>query len=391
MTWSFRFARVLGIDLKVHVTFLFILLLGAFQWSQHGIGGAFFGAGLMLALFVCVLLHELGHSVAARAFGIPTKEIVLLPIGGLALLSRMPRQPLQELVIALAGPFVNVVLAGGLLVVTGFTAAAAGLDAQALLRGMMVPSFNTLLVWLLGANVSLVVFNMIPAFPLDGGRVLRAALGFFTDYTRATAIAAGIGQLLAVALGLFGIFSGNLMLALVALFIFVGAGGESAHTKTGSLLARMTAGQAWNRHAIRLSPSDPVEKVADLLITSYQPDFAVVNEGTFEGVMTREELVRALAAGKGQIAVAWVMKRELLHVDEHATLEEVRERLVQAGQRVAAVESNGRFLGLVSLEDIAEAMLVIPFMKPAGTAGDGQPPVPPTATTTPANARWLGR
>lgn len=372
MGWSFRFARVFGIDLKVHATFALILVLGAVQWGvPHGLPGAIFGVFLMLALFACVLLHELGHSLAARTFGVPTKEIVMLPIGGVALLARMPKNPVQELVIAAAGPLVNVGIAVLLAVVAGATLAPQ-IDAETLFGAAGTPSPQAFVLWLLMANVSLVLFNLIPAFPLDGGRMLRAALAFRMGHARATRTAASIGQALAVALGLVGIFSGNLVLAFIALFIFLGAGSENLQVQTGNVLARMSAGEVYNRHALALGPADTVGHAAEYILTSYQPDYAVLDGTEFLGLVTRDDVLRALMAGRAGTAVSWIMQRDVVHVDSATSLADVRQALAERGKRVAAVDGDGRFLGLVSLEDIAETMLLIPHLRRGGPDNMGR-------------------
>src|SRR4051812_10398728 len=189
MAWSFRIARVAGIDIKVHLTFFLILFWGAAQWSRFGVRGYLFGIALVLLLFLCVTLHELGHSVVAQKFGVRVRQIVLLPIGGVAMMERIPRNPWQELWIALAGPLVNVViaaaLAGGLFVRSQLTSMSLG---ELLNLGSEGPSIGLLFRWLLNANIVLVIFNMIPAFPLDGGRVFRALLAMRLPYARATAV-----------------------------------------------------------------------------------------------------------------------------------------------------------------------------------------------------------
>ncbi len=198
MRGSFRLLRIAGIDLRVHFTFPLVLLLGAVQWGdRHGAAGALFGVVLMLALFACVVLHELGHSLVARRLGIPVREIVLLPIGGVAMLVRTPRRPLHELLIAAAGPVVSGLLA---LAFAGLLAGAypgLGLvDARRLVDPQLaVPALRTLLAWLLTANLGLLLFNLIPAFPMDGGRMLRALLATFLGFQRATRIAATLGQI----------------------------------------------------------------------------------------------------------------------------------------------------------------------------------------------------
>ncbi|MEP0772934.1 MAG: site-2 protease family protein [Acidobacteriota bacterium] len=364
MSWSLRIARVFDIDIKVHLTFVFILVLGALQWGRpHGPQGAVFGVLLMLGLFTCVTLHELGHSVMAQRFGVPVREIVLLPLGGVAVLGKNPDKPLHELLIAAAGPAVNVLIAALLIPVTGWVTAAAGMDPRDLASLFGTPSLATFLLWMLKANVALVLFNLLPAFPLDGGRILRALLAMRTGYARATRLAAGIGQVAAVALGILGVMSGNLLLVLVAVFIFFGAGMESAHAQAKSVLSSLRIGEAYNKHAITLSPSDRASRVVDYILTSYQPDFAVLHGGRLLGVVTREVLLKSLATEPEDVYVTAIMERDVLRVPPQLGVDEVLERMGEAGARVAAVQDGDRFLGLVSREDLAEALTVVSFLQ----------------------------
>jgi Zn-dependent protease len=363
MNWSFRIARVAGIDIKVHISFLLILVLGAFQWGRpYGMAGALFGVLLMILLFVCVTLHELGHSIVAMRFGIPVREIFLLPLGGVALMSRNPTRPLHELLIAAAGPLVNVMIAAVL-----FAAGAANglsvLDGRGLLAGDLTPSFATLLIWLLAANVSLVLFNLIPAFPLDGGRMFRAILALFMSYRRATRIATAIGQLIAIGLGIFGVVSGNFLLVLVALFVFFGAGQENAEGQARTVLTTLRVGDAYNKHALTLAIGDRVSKVVGYILTSYQPDFAVLQGGNLLGVVTREDVLRALASDPRDVYVTGIMQREVPRVEARSTLDEARQVMSEKGMRIVAVYDGAAYLGLVSAEDISEAFAVIAFVQ----------------------------
>jgi Zn-dependent protease len=366
MGWSFPIARVAGIDIKVHVTFFLILVLGAVQGGiPYGLPGAIFGVLLMILLFACVTLHELGHSVAAQRLGIPVREIVLLPLGGVALLSRNPTKAWHELVIAVAGPLVNVFIAALLLLVTGVGVATGLLDMAALnlQPGTFAPSLPSLLSWLLYANVALVVFNMIPAFPLDGGRIFRAILAMAIGFPRATRIATAVGQLIAIGLGVFGVVSGNLALVLVAVFVFFGAGQENAEGQARTMLVTLRVGDAYNRHALTLDIGDRVSKVVNYILTSYQPDFAVLQNGRPIGIVTRDDVLRALASETRDVFVTGVMRREILQVPSTATLDEVRQQMIGQEQRVAAVFEGETYLGLVSLDDIAEAYAVLSFVQ----------------------------
>ena len=367
MKGSFRLGSLAGIDFKLHFTFPLILLMGAMQWSSpHGLPGAAFGALLMLALFVCVALHELGHALAARGFGIPVREIVLLPIGGVALLERNPRRPLHELVIAVAGPLVNVVIAVGLILFLG-KGGSFPADPEALVRATQEGlTLATLLHWLLVANLSLVLFNLIPAFPMDGGRMLRAVMAMFLGFRQATRVATGVGQVLAEGLGVWGLMQGPIMLALVALFVFLGAGQERAAEEARTLLSSLVLGDAYNKHALTLAPADRVDRVVDYLLTSYQPDFAVLHGDHLLGVVTKERVLRSMATGEGNGYVTSIMDREVPRFPPHLSLAEVQERMEQAAVSVAAVFENDRFLGLVNLDDLREALQIAAFQQVAG-------------------------
>lgn len=360
MNGSFRLFPIAGIDLKLHWTFPLILIYSAVQWMDpHGLQGAAFGVLLTLSLFACVVLHELGHSLVARKFGIPVREIVLLPIGGVALLGRMPRRPVQEFLIAIAGPLVNVVIAIALVGVLGF--GKIPLDATQLFSSQAGPSVATFLGWLLAANVSLTLFNLIPAFPMDGGRILRALLAMFLDFPRATKIASILGQLIAVAIGFFAIRAGNFFLAILALFVFLGAGRERAAENARVLLSNLELKNAYNKHALTLAPGDSMARVIDYLLTSYQPDFAVVYGGRLLGVVTRDRALGALAAGQGAGYVAGFMQREVFALDSGLSLAEAQERMADAGAMVAAVFEGERYLGLVNVDDLREALQIAAF------------------------------
>ena len=365
MKSAFRLLRVAGIDIKVHFTFFLILVLGAFQWSNYGPSGAAFGVLLMMALFACVVLHELGHSLVAQRLGVEVREIVLLPIGGVAMLSRMPRRPLHELLIAVAGPLVNVVIAGALLAWIG-SQSSVPIDGSALLNlSKAPPSTETLLRWLLAANISLVIFNLLPAFPMDGGRILRAILGMFLGFSRATRIAAGVGQVLALALGLYAIFNGEFLLAFIAAFVFLGAGQERAVEEARVLLSTLRLGDAYNKHALTLTPGDSVHRVIDYLLTSYQPDFAVVLGGRLLGVVTRDAVLQSLATGRDENYVTSIMNRDVMRLEAHLSLAQAREQMTEKSAPVAAAFEGERFLGLVNHDDINEAMHIAAFLRMA--------------------------
>lgn len=363
MNWSFRLARVAGIAINVHVTFFIIVALGAFQWgARYGAAGAVFGAVLMLLLFVCVTLHELGHALAARFFDIPVREIILLPLGGVALLERVPEKPLHELIIAAAGPLVNVVIALLLWGATGATMTS--LDGQGLLPGANQGlSVGIMLTWLLQANISLVLFNLIPAFPLDGGRIFRALLAMVIGFRRATRVAVLVGQSLAILLGVYGVVSGNFLLVLVAVFVFFGASQEQSGMQVQNVLTSRRVGDAYNKHALTLQLGDRVSTVVNYILTSYQPDFAVMQGSNPIGIVTRDDVIRALSTTPSDGYVTGIMNREIVRVEASASLDDVRQVMAERNVRVVAVYDGPAYLGLVSIEDIAEAFSIITYQE----------------------------
>jgi Zn-dependent protease len=363
MGWSFRIAQVRGIDIKVHITFFLILALGAFQWAgstpSNALEGALFGVVLMILLFFCVTLHELGHSFAAQAFGIKVREIVLLPLGGVAMIESNPKKPWQELIVAAAGPMVNVIIAIALAAVAVVALGSPTFaDPQALLQSIQEPSLTTMLVWLLFSNVALVAFNLLPAFPLDGGRMLRASLAMGIGYPRATRIASLVGQVAAIGLGLWAITSGQFFLAVIALFIFLGAGQEREQTQSEPVLSNVSARDAYNKHALTLQVGDRVSKVVDYMLTSYQAEFAVLQGNNLLGVVTRDDVLRTLAMNTGDRYATEIMQRNVLRVEAANSLDAVRQAMAEKNARLAAVFENGLYLGLVSAEDIREAYVV---------------------------------
>lgn len=367
MNWSFQVANVAGIPIRVHITFFVILLLGGYQWGSltGTINGAVFGVALMSLLFVCVTLHELGHGLVARAFGVPVRDITLLPLGGVAHITKNPEKPLHELLIAIAGPLVNVVIALVLIVPLGLSIGPMLLTGHGLLPEELgnTPSLTTALVWLFAANVSLALFNLIPAFPLDGGRVLRALLAMFMGFPRATRIAAAIGQFIAIIFGLYGVLNGQFLLTLVAVFIFFGAGQETAVAEAKTVLDTLRVGDAYNKHALTLAVGDRVSRVVDYILTSYQPDFAVMQARNPIGIVTRNDVLATLASAPGDIFVTEIMRREFLKVDANKSLSEVRQVMEEKDTRIAAVYDGAAYLGLISLEDITEAFAIQTFVR----------------------------
>src|SRR5512143_3609610 len=313
MGWSLRLGKWFGIEVNLHVTFLLLigfLALTGFAATRNASAVAG-NIGFLLALFLCVLLHEFGHALAARRYGIQTKDITLLPIGGLARLERMPTDPKQELVVALAGPVVNVMIALALLPIIAVS------DVAFFER-------------LLSTNLFLVAFNLIPAFPMDGGRVLRAGLALKMDYARATRTAAAIGQGFAVLFGLVGLFT-NPFLILIAVFIWFGAAGEAHLTQTKSKLAGVPVERAMLTQFEALSPINSLRYAAQLTLAGSQQEFPVVENGRPVGLVARPDLFDALARYGSLGQVSQAMRRDFATIGATDQLAEAAEKL-QTGQ-----------------------------------------------------------
>lgn len=355
---SIRFGRVFGIDLKVHATFLLALALGAWQWKAFGAEGAAFGVGLVVLLFACVVLHELGHSLVAKAFGIPVREIMLLPIGGMAQMTKKPKTPTQELLIAIAGPLVNVAIALGLMGVgyawlgkEGMVEAVSGLTNAP-------PSLEVLWVMLTASNVMLAVFNMLPALPMDGGRVLRAVLSMGIGHTKATSIAAVVARVLAVGMMVFAVYTGQLMLGVIALFVFFGANAEAREERLSGALDEVPVAHALNPHAVALSPGTTMADAIALLVRNPQPAFAVLHGERLVGVVTRRGLVEAAQANGPFAYLAGAMQREVPSVGPDASLTEARLAMNGAELPYVAVLDEGRYLGLITEHELAQQAAV---------------------------------
>ncbi len=353
MGWSFPIGTVKGTVIRIHLTFLlFLLWIGMSHYAQGGGRAAAEGVLFIALLFACVLLHEFGHVFAARRYGVQTPDITLLPIGGVARLERIPEKPAEELVVALAGPAVNVAIAALLFLILG------GLPSMD--DGMQVQNAGVgLLERLAWVNISLVVFNLIPAFPMDGGRVLRALLAYRLGYARGTRIAAGIGQAVAFALGLAGLF-GNPLLIFIALFVYMAASAESSAAQMRDAGRGMIAADAAETRIESLSPTATVEDAVERLLSTSQHDFPVVDgAGRLRGVVTRDDMIRALREHGPEAPVLDVMRRDVPVVHHRQPLDEAM-RTMQEGRHpaVGIVDGEGRLIGLVTPENVGELMMV---------------------------------
>ena len=352
MSWSLPIGTVKGTVIRVHLTFLlFLVWIGVTNNARGGQAAAVEGVIFTVLLFVCVLLHEFGHVFAARRYGIQTPDITLLPIGGVARLERVPEEPSQELVVALAGPAVNLVIAAVLFLFVG------GLPADSM--DLHEPRVG-LAARLLSTNLFLALFNLLPAFPMDGGRALRALLAYRLGYARATRIASSVGQGFAVLLGLLGLFSGNAILLFIALFVYLGASSEGHAVQMRQATRGMLAADAMITRFESLSPASRVEDAVQCLIRTTQHEFPVVDGGgRLRGVLTRDGMIRALRERGPEAPVLDVMQAPIPLVRDRQSLEDALRALQESGAPAAGVtDAGGRLVGLVTPENVGELMMV---------------------------------
>jgi stage IV sporulation protein FB len=354
MSWSFPIGRLFGSEVRVHVTFFLLLAwIAIAHYQQGGTQAAVEGVGFILALFACVVAHEFGHALAARRYGIRTPDITLLPIGGLARLERMPEQPRQEIIVALAGPAVNVVIAAVLILFMN-----AGFDMAAL-QGLDNPSLS-FLMRLASVNVFLVIFNLIPAFPMDGGRVFRAVLALWLPRRQATNIAAKVGQALAFAFGFIGLVGGNPLLIFIAIFVYLAATAEAQMVGLQDVSRNLGVSDAMITHFQSLGAQATIAEAAELLLRTTQHEFPIVDgAGKLRGMLTRNAMVAALSKSGGTTPVIEAMAADVPTISSAARLEAALKLLQERGApAVGVVDRDGRLIGYVTSENIGELMMV---------------------------------
>ena len=352
MPWSITIGRVAGTAIRVHVTFvMFLVWIGVSALRQGGQDAAIQNVSFIVLLFACVLLHEFGHIFMARRFGIHTPEVTLLPIGGVASLERIPEKPGQELAVAIAGPAVNVVIALGLV----------------LLAGAVVPDqidkiddpHVSLLARLAVANIFLAVFNMIPAFPMDGGRVLHAILTMRMGPQRATQLAARIGQGAAFLLGFVGLF-GNPLLIFIAIFVYVAAAGEAQDSAFRAAVDGMKVGDAMETRFTSIPIGASLGDAVDILLSTPQHEFPVVDgHAKPVGLLVREDLIAALRTHPREAPVADCVRAPSPTVRTAQELAEGLTSLAAGGApAISVVDVDGVLVGLLTRENVAEMMMI---------------------------------
>lgn len=343
MKWSFKIGSVFSIPIKVHVTFLLLLVFVAVVGGD--LHQSAYGVLFVILVFVCVVIHELSHSLVAIRFGHQVRSIILLPIGGMAQMDEIPEDPKQEILISIAGPLASVAIAGILFAVL--------LAMKTPIEFWSGESFydGNLLLNLFWINLILAAFNIIPAFPMDGGRVLRGILGMFMEHMKATRIAVFVGQMLAIVLFFTGILY-NWWLALIAVFIYIGAEGEERIWAMRTALADAPVKEVMLTDFVSFSPSTTLREASEAFLHSLQGNFPVLFGGTLMGMLTRDAIIQGIAEGREADRVADVMNREFDTTTENTKLVTLYKQMSEKGITMMPVMRKDTLIGIVTMEQI---------------------------------------
>ena len=353
MKWVYTIGRIKGTEIKVHLTFvLFLVWWAVGGYQAAGTAGAVGAAVWLLAVFGCILLHEFGHIFMARRFGVRTPDVILLPIGGVARLERIPEEPRQELLIALAGPAVTAAIALVLYAMIRLSGNDAGL-------GDLSPG-RPFLSLLMNVNVYLLLFNLIPAFPMDGGRVLRALLASRMGLVRGTRVAATLGQMLAVLGGLYAISTGHHLAVLVAFFVFLGASAEAEAVETRAAGDGLRVAQMMVTDFRTIPVYATLADAVELLLSGEQREFPVLdNNGRIEGILTRDNLIRGLSKLGPGAPVTDAMTQDVPVVAPTLGFQDALERLRSSRlPALPVVDAGGGLIGLLTSDNITDLLLV---------------------------------
>jgi stage IV sporulation protein FB len=369
MFWSVNIGSIAGTAIRIHFTFLlFLVWIFVASWISGGQAAAWGGLIFMLLLFACVLAHEFGHIFTARAFGVPTPDVTLLPIGGVARLARIPEKPSEEFLVAIAGPLVNVAITAGLVLFGG-----AHLDLTQL--ATMESTKISLIDRLAEVNLFLALFNMIPAFPMDGGRVLRALLAIKLGHVRATEIAAAIGQLVAFALGFLGLF-GNPLLIFIAVFVYLAASSEAHLVAVRAMTRDVPVSAAMMTEFATLTPDEHIDAAIETLLRTSQSEFPVIDDGhRLVGLLDRDGMIRALKTLGPDARVAQAMATDVPTVGNRSRLEDAFRILQEkSAPAVGVVDIAGRLVGLITSETVSEMLMVQKAMPTGARIGPWRRP-----------------
>jgi Zn-dependent protease len=354
MKWSLSLGKIAGIKLLLHWTF-WILILWIIA-SQAMRGGAvydiLFSVILVFSVFACVVFHEFGHALAARRYGINARRIILLPIGGLAELERLPEKPKEELIVALAGPLVNIVIAGLIFLLTPVDELFVG--EQDLLQ---LSKYRLYWSALFSINIILFVFNLIPAFPMDGGRMLRALLAIKMGRIKATQIAANLGQFIAILFIFFGLFY-NPFLSLIGIFIFFGAYSENFMIRHQEFLRNYLAKDAMMTNFTKIPPSQTIKEISDRIISGPEHDFIVSENGHVLGTLTYPIIIKALKENSPDTTAGDIMIRDFESININDSLDKIFIKLQRDKHSFIPVLENQKLAGVMNLNNLNEFLMI---------------------------------
>jgi Zn-dependent protease len=347
--WSWRIGRLFGIDLRIHATFLILLAwIGIAHFLSGNLVTALEGVALVVCTFGVIVVHELSHALVARRFGIPTRDITLLPIGGVSTLERMPDRPTEELLVAIVGPLTNFALA--LLLFAGLYLNGRSFVPENI--SVIGGPFLAKLAWI---NISLGVFNLLPAFPMDGGRVLRAALATRMGRLRATTVAARVGQASALLLGFAGLWLSP-VLVLIAFFVWMGAQQELSSVRLTAQLSKLDVSDAMVRDFKVLDAEWTLKQAAALSAGGFQHEFLVTRAGALVGALNRDMIAPARSALGAEAKVEAAMRPGVVTVSPQMNLGEALAQMREASATCAAVMDEGRLLAMLTAENVAERL-----------------------------------
>lgn len=354
MKWSFKIGTVFGIPIRVHFTFILLLLFVGISASRGDFFRGIQGMIFVISIFGCVVIHEITHSVLAKYFGIGVKEIVLLPIGGVSQIEELPSEPRKEIIISIAGPLVSFLLA----LIFYFLARGSYLRTADII--LSSANFWAKLFWI---NLILGIFNLIPAFPMDGGRVLRSLFAFRLNYLKATRIAVGVGQFIAILLFFFGIFY-NLWLALIAMFIYIGAESEEKSTELKTAISHIPVKKAMIEDIETLKSSDTFKETIRKSCHSLQKDFPVIERGRVVGIVLQEKLLSALPDYPLDTKIEEIMLKDFISVSERELLNSAFKKMTESGiSTLVVLDKEEKLKGLISLEQIGKYHMLCSLSK----------------------------
>ncbi len=351
MKWSFQIGKLFTIPIRLHATFLLLLFfISIFGFRHAGISGAVFGMTSIVFIFFCVVLHEIGHSLMAIHYGIEVKDIVLMPIGGVSRMEEIPEDPRKEITISVVGPLVSFGLAFVFFLLTKMRGQSIAVGGLSLFNGNLIAN----LFWI---NLILGGFNLIPAFPMDGGRVLRGILSTTMDSLKATKIAVSVGQVFAILLFFFGIFF-NWWMALIAIFIYLGAEGEERMVALRSTLGKSRVKMAMLTDVHTISPDQTMGEVLETVCHGLQQDFPVVEKGELVGLLTKEAIFSALHKHEKSALVREMMQRDFITTTEDAPLSDIFKKMTKEKLSVIPVMRGKKLQGMINLEQIGKYHLI---------------------------------